>query len=154
MSEEWINPREIAGECVRRIRTRRVDGYEIYLAQTTSTSVEVRDGGLESFKRAQSVGIALRILKDQKLGFSYLSIPDAPEITFELKDDGQAPDQAAGDGVWSIQVDVPFQAPPGEYLLHLTARDADGRVVAVRNEQGEAVPLTIPLTVVIRGPQE
>jgi PmbA protein len=120
MSEEWINPREIAGECVRRIRTRHVDGYEIYLAQTVSTSVEVRDGELESFKKAQSVGIALRILKDQKLGFSYLSIPDAPEITRMI--------EAAIDGATNLPGDrfYGFPSPPAE--LPSTPVIHDGRI--------------------------
>jgi PmbA protein len=80
MFDDQLNPREIADECVRQIKKRRVDGYEIYLSQSVSTSVEVRDGELEFFKRAQSTGIGLRIIKDQRLGFSYCSSFDAPEI--------------------------------------------------------------------------
>ena len=33
-------------------------------------------------------------------------------ITFKLRDDGITPDKKAGDNIWTIQVDVPFNAPP------------------------------------------
>jgi PmbA protein len=92
MIDERLNPREIADQCVRRIKKRRVDGYEIYLSQSISTSVEVRDGELESYKRAQSMGLALRIIKDHKLGFSYCSSLDASTIERMVEDalDGAA----------------------------------------------------------------
>ena len=51
-----------------------------------------------------------------------------PRITFPLRDDGQPPDEKADDNVWSMQVDVPFQAPPGAFSLeftHTTGRHAD-----------------------------
>ena len=73
MFDDRINPREITDECVRQVKKRRVDGYEIYLSQSISTNVEVRDGELESFNRAQSIGVGLRIIKDQRLGFAYCS---------------------------------------------------------------------------------
>lgn len=59
-----------------------------------------------------------------------------PRIAFLLRDDGIAPDEEAGDGVWSMQVDVPFQAPPGEFTLEFTAYGPDGLPVSVRDDQG------------------
>jgi len=127
MSEERFNPGEIAGECIRRIKTRGVDGYEVYLSQSFSTSVEVRNGELESFKRAQSVGIALRILKGQKLGFSYLSIPDSSEITRMI--------DAAIDGAANLPDDrfSGFPNPPAELpsipVIH------DGRIGSISAQE-------------------
>ena len=99
MFEDRLNPKEIADECIQQIKTRRVDGYEIYLTQSFSTSIEVRDEELDSFKRAQSMGIGLRIIKDQRLGFSYCSSFDAPEIARMI--------QAAIDGATNLPSD-PF----------------------------------------------
>ena len=42
-------------------------------------------------------------------------------VKFKLRDDGLDPDEKAGDGIWSLRVDVPFQAPPGEFVLDVTA---------------------------------
>jgi len=78
-------------------------------------------------------------------------IEDA-RIKFKLRDDGVAPDVAAGDNIWTLQVDVPFQAPPGEFLLELTAYRSDGTPVPVRSEEGTTVPLTTSIPVVIQNP--
>jgi len=56
MFEDRLNPKETADECVQQIKRRRVDGYEVYLIQSISTSIEVREEKLDSFKRAQSMG--------------------------------------------------------------------------------------------------
>ncbi len=127
MSEEQFNRREIASECVRRIKTRGVDGYEIYLSQSVSTSVEVRGGELESFKKAQSIGIALRILKHQRLGFSYLSIPDSSEVTRMIED--------AIDGAANLPDDrfYGFPSPPAE--LPSTPVIHDGRIRDISAQQ-------------------
>lgn len=73
-------------------------------------------------------------------------------ITFRLRDDGTPPDEEAHDNVYSLQVDVPFQAPPGEFSLELTAYGSDGAPVPVRNREGRTVPLTASIPVVIRNP--
>lgn len=73
-----------------------------------------------------------------------------PRLRFPMKDDGQAPDEKAGDGIWSLQVDVPFNAPPGEYLINFTAYRKEGDPVTVRDKSGGVGPLavTVPFAVV------
>jgi hypothetical protein len=72
-----------------------------------------------------------------------------PRITFRLRDDGQPPDEKAKDGVWSMQVDVPFQAPPGQFSLEFTAYGPDGMPVSIRDDAGEVVVLkqTVPINI-------
>ena len=55
--------------------------YEIYLSQVDSTSIEVKNQQIECFTTAQTKGLALRILKDNRMGFSY-----ATEFTNESID--------------------------------------------------------------------
>ncbi len=82
-------------------------------------------------------------------------VKEDPRLTFALRDDGVTPgDAKAGDGVWSLQVEVPFQAAPGEYELELTAYNSSGEVLLVRNAEGDTVPLTVSIPVSIRLPQE
>ena len=77
-----------------------------------------------------------------------------PDIAFELRDDGAAPgDEKADDGIWSLKVDVPFQAPPGDYQLDLTAYNDKGDKVMVRDKDGNTVPLTVSIPVRIQLPQ-
>lgn len=70
-------------------------------------------------------------------------------IAFKLRDDGKEPDEKANDGVWSMQVDVPFQAPPGEFRLEFTAYGRDGTPISVRSRDGHIAPLQqlIPLRI-------
>jgi len=77
-----------------------------------------------------------------------------PRTALQLRDDGEGPDEQANDNVWSLQVDVPFQAPAGEFVLEFTAYRSDGLPVEVRNDQGEVVPLTATLPVQIQYPED
>jgi PmbA protein len=45
--------------------------YEIYLSQVDATSIEVKNQQIECFTSAERKGLSLRILKDNRLGFSY-----------------------------------------------------------------------------------
>jgi PmbA protein len=101
-----LNLREIADQCIRGVKKRRLDAYEVYLSQSVSTSIEVRDGELESFKRAQTLGLALRIIKDQRLGFSYSTGSDGPAVNGMI--------QAAIDGAANLSSDpfYGFPTPP------------------------------------------
>lgn len=75
-----------------------------------------------------------------------------PAIKLKLSDDGKDPDQAADDQVWTLKVDVPFQAPAGSFALQLTAYRADGTAVPVSDADGRTVPLAAHLDLVIAAP--
>ena len=77
-----------------------------------------------------------------------------PRITFPLRDDGQPPDEKAGDNVWSMQVDVPFQAPPGKFSLEFTAYGPDGRPVSIRDDEGEVIVLKASVPINIQFPSK
>jgi hypothetical protein len=73
-------------------------------------------------------------------------------MKFNLADDGQGPDSSAGDGVWSMQVDVPFMAPKGSYTLEFTAYDQDGQVIMVKDADLGKAPLSAVCELVIEHP--
>lgn len=70
------------------------------------------------------------------------AVREDPRMKFDLRDDGQPPDAVAGDGVWTLPVDVPFIAPPGEFTLDITAYDAGGNPIPVKGPEGAVTPLT------------
>lgn len=75
-------------------------------------------------------------------------VKEDPTIRLKLRDDGEAPDETAGDKIWALQVDVPYQATPGEFLLQITAYRADGSVVPVKTQDGSApLSASVPLTI-------
>ena len=75
-------------------------------------------------------------------------VEEDPRLRLPLRDDGEGPDERAGDGVWTTEVVVPFQAPPGDFTLIIEGYDADGRLIAVPGDAG-SVPLSAETRVVI-----
>jgi hypothetical protein len=75
-------------------------------------------------------------------------------IKFKFEDNGAIPDDEANDGIWTIQVDVPFNAPPGQFNFEVTAYDETGEVVVVDDKEGEAAPLTTSFMLDIQYPDE
>jgi len=53
------------------LKVANIDHYEIYLSQVKSTSIEVKEQQIDCFTSAQGKGLSLRVLKDNRLGFSY-----------------------------------------------------------------------------------
>lgn len=80
-------------------------------------------------------------------------VKEDPTIKFELKDDGEPPDAKAGDGIWTIRVDVPFNAPPGDFEFDVKTYDESGDGVLVLDEEGNTVPLTANFGLVITFPE-
>ena len=112
-------------------------------------------------------GIAPAVLKPGDTGVMSVEIKDRygivqrveatgvgePDIVFKLNDDGVAPDAQAGDGIWTLNVTVPFTAPPGPFELDVRGYDANGELILVRSKQGDAMPLSNSFTVEIKYPE-
>lgn len=62
----------------------------------------------------------------------HATVYEAPEIFYDLSDDGTNGDEKADDNVWTARVDVPYEAQPGIYHLDIRARDAEGNTIAVK----------------------
>jgi hypothetical protein len=124
---------------------------------TLARQPKFRDAGIDpaELKPGDSALITVKVsdkhdVVDRIVGV----VQEDPRIKFMLKDDGAPPDKAAEDGVWTLQVDVPFMAPPGEFTLELTAYNARGDVVKVRSVDGEPKALSSTFPVVIQYPPE
>jgi PmbA protein len=67
-------PQETA-ELVRRIieslRKKAVDGFELYIDRSSHFGVESKEGRVDTFEVSHTSGLALRVLKDHRMGFSY-----------------------------------------------------------------------------------
>lgn len=64
---------EIAERVERLLKKRQLDGYEIMTGHSRTLSIEVKDSKVDSFKSAEPVAVAVRVLKDSGVGFSYAS---------------------------------------------------------------------------------
>ena len=74
-------------------------------------------------------------------------------ITFNFRDDGTEGDATAEDNVWSMKVDVPFNAPPGEFNYIISAYDLNGNLIIVRDENNEAAGMSISFALEISYPE-
>lgn len=66
-----MNLRELAGRIEKMLSGRSVNGYEISAGASRNLSLEVKEGNVDSFKCSSPVGVSIRILKSQGMGFSY-----------------------------------------------------------------------------------
>ena len=55
-------------------------------------------------------------------------IYDPDYRVLEAYDDGTHGDDVAGDGVYTLETDVPYDAPPGTYYVTIAATDKKGNV--------------------------
>jgi hypothetical protein len=77
------------------------------------------------------------------------TVREYPEISFDLNDSGEYGDAVPGDSIWSYAMEVPGEAPPGEYNWDFEAYDADGNLVKIAGDGGEMAPLTAEASVEI-----
>jgi hypothetical protein len=75
-------------------------------------------------------------------------------IKFDLKDDGMPPDEAAGDGIWTIKVKVPFNAPPGDFHFTVYGYDETGNRILILDEMDETAPLSTSFELNIEYPKQ
>src|SRR4030065_2590384 len=62
---------EIIDQTLRILRSKSLDGYEIYLDESSHFEVESKEGKVDTLEASQAWGMALRILNRGRIGFSY-----------------------------------------------------------------------------------
>jgi PmbA protein len=63
--------REVIDQALSILRRKPIDGYEIYLSQSSHFIVESKDSKVDSLEASHAQGMAFRILKRGRMGFSY-----------------------------------------------------------------------------------
>lgn len=58
------------------LRKKSLDGFEIFFTQSSHFDIESKDQKIETLKTSKYFGIALRILNQHRLGFSYTTLPN------------------------------------------------------------------------------
>jgi PmbA protein len=56
---------------IKKLEQLNPDQFEIYFEHRTSTKIDSKDQQVDSLTRSEDVGIAIRLIKDHKLGFSF-----------------------------------------------------------------------------------
>ncbi|GMW00341.1 MAG: hypothetical protein AMXMBFR84_14790 [Candidatus Hydrogenedentota bacterium] len=108
-----------------------------------------------ALKPGESAVISAKITDKQRIVDRVVAIvKEDTRMKLMLKDDGLAPDAKAGDGVWTVEVEVPFMAAPGKYTLEITAFNREGGVINVKQADKSEGPLVAVTELVINYPPE
>src|SRR4030066_748763 len=67
---------QIIDQALTILRKKSIDGYEIYLSQSSHFDIESKDGKIETLEPSRYLGMAFRILNHQRMGFSYTTFSD------------------------------------------------------------------------------
>jgi PmbA protein len=60
-------------EVYQKLSQLSLDGFEIFAIDSENTTIDVKDQKVDALSRAQDTGISIRILKNQRMGFSFSS---------------------------------------------------------------------------------
>src|SRR3989304_5122513 len=75
---------QVIDQALKILRKKSIDGYEIYLNQSSHFDIESKDGKIETLQTDRYLGMAFRILNQQRMGFSYTTLsnpsPSPPRI--------------------------------------------------------------------------
>ncbi|MBN1842771.1 MAG: TldD/PmbA family protein [Deltaproteobacteria bacterium] len=61
----------IVDSIMARLAQNALDAYEVFYASSKGLTLEIKDGVLDVFVAAENVGLSIRALKGQRLGFAY-----------------------------------------------------------------------------------
>src|SRR5688572_28459820 len=56
---------------VKRLEHLNPDQFELYFEHRTATKIDAKDGKVDTLSKAEDVGLAVRLIKDRLLGFSF-----------------------------------------------------------------------------------
>lgn len=110
---------EVIEQALDTLKRKPIDGYEVYLVQSSHFEVESREAMIETLQTSQYSGISFRILRHQRMGFSYATFSGAsPSAGKDLRRElDRLIDDAIGSGE-ATSADTCFdfvpslQAPP------------------------------------------
>lgn len=63
------------------LKSKSILNYELYIQESSHFDVESKDGKIDFLNASQFMGMALRILKDNRMGFSYITISEPDSIS-------------------------------------------------------------------------
>ncbi len=103
---------------------------ELIVQQTSVSPAELKVG---------EQGLITVSLKGPKDGVQKViaTVREESSFTFPLNDSGTDGDVKAGDNIWSYQIAVPYEAPPGTYNVEISVYDKDGNELVVEGYENQ-----------------
>ncbi len=94
----------------------KVDDAEVYLLDSRSTTIEVKQQKIDAFEVASSRGVGLRVFSGKRMGFSYSSLSDGSEIQSLIKNTLSAVEHVEDDPYYNLP--APQPAPKGDLNIY------------------------------------
>ncbi len=135
---------------IKRLEKINPDQFELYFQRKTATRIDSKDQKVDALSRAEDVGLAVRLVKDQRLGFSYTTslereaveraIQSATEIAALMPEDPYAQLASFGSYVYpavdsfdhqGLKVPTARKIELARELEHL-CRSSDARIRGIR----------------------
>jgi PmbA protein len=108
-----LKMKEVMGEdIIKKAMKKGCDGAEVFIKYANGISVEAKDGKVEALESSRDFGIALKVIRKQKLGFSYTTIPEEIETTIN---------EAVESAEWTSEdtyLDIPAHVPSGDVSIY------------------------------------
>ena len=93
--------------------------------------------------RGDELFLSVRVVDPQGIVAAVTAtVREESVVRFPLNDSGEDGDKVAGDSVWSLAFEIPYDAPAREYNWDFEAFHANGDPVKVTTEEGGEEPLT------------
>jgi len=72
-SELKVEPLELASGLAKKLNSKSLEGWEIFLQSEQGVAIEARDQKLESFENENTLSLAIRVIDQGRPGFAYCS---------------------------------------------------------------------------------
>jgi PmbA protein len=101
----------LAEDIVRKSLKHGCDAAEVFIKSTRGLAIEAKDGSVEAMEASRDLGVALKVIKKQRLGFSFAtSLEDVEKVVNE------ASEGAKWTG-YDEYIDIPDSYRPAEVLI-------------------------------------
>lgn len=128
---------KIIDQALSILKRKSIEGYEIFLEESSHFEVESKEGKVETLHASSSWGLALRILKHQRLGFSYTTSSLLSPSELEKRID----DAIASAEVTSPDPSYDFSPPLREPYLELPIFDGSLEKIPEKEKIEKAIEL-------------
>jgi PmbA protein len=112
----------LADEIIKKVLGRGCDAAEVFMKISKGISAEAKNGTVEAFEASRSFGLALKVIKEQRVGFAFTTNKDTIEETIS---------EAVGSAGWT---GVDEFAGISEQLPLDEVRTYDERVKDIKEE--------------------
>ena len=117
-----MEARMLAEDIIKKTLLKGCDAAEVFIKEANGISVEAKEGKVEALEASKDFGIAIKVIKNKKLGFAF---------TTDLDDIEGAMDKAVDYSAWTADdefVDIPGNMPASDVFIF------DDKIMNIRDE--------------------